>query len=126
MKLILRADMQGVGKRGDIIDVADGYARNYLLPQGKAIVATDGAVEQAAKMRRARDLRDASDREAAMPFSGSRAKASGVATSSMLTRAQIPSGSRKVSRPDSLEMPAPVRITIRRSSCCCMASDDRR
>ena len=65
MKLILRADMQGVGKRGDIIDVADGYARNYLLPQGKAIVATDGAVEQAAKMRRARDLRDASDREAA-------------------------------------------------------------
>ena len=65
MKLILRADMQGVGKRGDIIDVADGYARNYLLPQGKAIVATDGAVEQAAKMWRARDLRDASDREAA-------------------------------------------------------------
>ncbi|MGA0812853.1 MAG: 50S ribosomal protein L9 [Ilumatobacteraceae bacterium] len=65
MKLILRSDMQGVGKRGDIIDVADGYARNYLLPQGKAIVATDGAVEQAAKMRKARDLRDASDREAA-------------------------------------------------------------
>ncbi len=57
MKLILRSDMQGVGKRGDIIDVADGYARNYLLPQGKAIVATDGAVEQAAKMRKARPPR---------------------------------------------------------------------
>lgn len=65
MKLILRNDMQGLGKRGDIVDVADGYARNYLLPKGAAIVATPGAVEQAARMRRARDLRDASDREAA-------------------------------------------------------------
>jgi len=65
MRLILREDMQGLGKRGDIIDVADGYGRNFLLPKGKAIVASDGAVEQAARMRRARDLRDASDREAA-------------------------------------------------------------
>jgi large subunit ribosomal protein L9 len=65
MKLILRNDMQGLGKRGDIVDVADGYARNSLLPKGAAIVATPGAVDQAARMRRARDLRDASDREAA-------------------------------------------------------------
>ena len=65
MKVILRSDLDRVGKRGDIIDVADGYGRNYLLPRGLAIPATDGAVDQAAKMRRARDLRDASDREAA-------------------------------------------------------------
>jgi large subunit ribosomal protein L9 len=65
MKVILRADIDRVGKRGDIIDVADGFGRNYLLPRGLAFRATDGAVEQAAKMRRARDLRDASDREAA-------------------------------------------------------------
>jgi large subunit ribosomal protein L9 len=65
MKVILRADLERVGKRGDIIDVADGFGRNYLLPRGLAFKATDGAVEQAAKMRRARDLRDASDREAA-------------------------------------------------------------
>jgi large subunit ribosomal protein L9 len=65
MKVILRSDLDRVGKRGDIIDVADGYGRNYLLPRGLAIKATDGAVDQAAKMRRARDLRDASDREAA-------------------------------------------------------------
>ena len=65
MKVILRSDLDGVGKRGDIVDVADGYARNYLLPRGLAFKATDGAVDQAAKMRRARDLRDASDREAA-------------------------------------------------------------
>ena len=47
--------MQDLGTQ-DIVDVADGYARNYLLPKGKAMVATPGAVEQAAKMRRARDL----------------------------------------------------------------------
>jgi large subunit ribosomal protein L9 len=65
VKLILRADVEGLGKRGDIVDVADGYGRNYLLPRGLAFVATAGAVDQAAKMRRARDLRDAHDREAA-------------------------------------------------------------
>jgi large subunit ribosomal protein L9 len=65
MKVILRSDLERVGKRGDIIDVADGFGRNYLLPRGLAFKATDGTVEQAAKMRRARDLRDAGDREAA-------------------------------------------------------------
>lgn len=65
MKLILRTDLDGLGKRGDIVDVAPGYGRNYLLPRGYALRATEGAVEQAAKMRRARDLRDAHDREAA-------------------------------------------------------------
>lgn len=65
MQVILRTDVDGLGKRGDIVDVADGHARNFLLPKGKAIKASDGAIEQAAKMRKARDLRDASDREAA-------------------------------------------------------------
>ncbi len=65
MKVILRSDLSGVGKRGDIVDVADGHARNYLLPRGLARVATDGAVNQAKAMRRARDLRDAADRESA-------------------------------------------------------------
>jgi large subunit ribosomal protein L9 len=65
VKVILRSDVDRLGKRGDIVDVADGYGRNYLLPRGLAFVATAGAVDQAAKMRRARDLRDAADREAA-------------------------------------------------------------
>jgi large subunit ribosomal protein L9 len=65
VKVILRSDLDRVGKRGDIIDVSDGFGRNYLLPRGLAFRASNGAVEQAAKMRRARDLRDASDREAA-------------------------------------------------------------
>ena len=65
MKVILRQDVANVGKRGDICDVSDGFARNYLLPKHLAMVATDGAVTQAASMRRARDVRDAQDRSAA-------------------------------------------------------------
>ena len=65
MKVVLRTDLIGVGKRGDIVDVSDGYARNHLVPGGKAIVATDGIASQAASMRRARDLNDVKNREAA-------------------------------------------------------------
>ena len=50
-KVILRSDLEGLGLRGDIVDVSDGHARNYLFPRGLAIVATEGAVHQAAKMR---------------------------------------------------------------------------
>jgi large subunit ribosomal protein L9 len=65
MRIVLRTDMPNLGKRGDICDVADGYARNYLLPKGHAIIATPGVESQATSMRRSRDLRDARDREAA-------------------------------------------------------------
>ena len=64
-KVILRADVEDLGKRGDILDVADGDARNYLVPKGLAMKATVGAESQAGRMRRARDLRDAQDRAAA-------------------------------------------------------------
>lgn len=64
-RVVLRSDHDLLGKRGDIIEVSDGYARNYLLPKGLAIVATDGVTAQARAMRRARDSRDARDREAA-------------------------------------------------------------
>ena len=37
MKVLLRSDVVGVGRRGDIVEVRDGYARNYLLPQGVAL-----------------------------------------------------------------------------------------
>jgi large subunit ribosomal protein L9 len=65
MRVILRTDVPELGKRGDILDVSAGYARNYLVPKGLAIKATAGAAGQAASMRRARDLRDAHDRAAA-------------------------------------------------------------
>jgi large subunit ribosomal protein L9 len=65
MQVVLRSDVDGLGKRGDIVDVADGHARNFLLPKGHAIKASSGAVEQAGRMRKARDQRDASARESA-------------------------------------------------------------
>ena len=65
MQVILRTDVAGLGLRGDIVDVADGHARNFLFPKGHAIKASAGAVEQAAKMRSSRDARDHEAREAA-------------------------------------------------------------
>ena len=63
--MILRSDVSNIGKKGDIVDVADGFGRNYLVPKGLALKATEGNIEQAASMRRARDVRDAKDRGAA-------------------------------------------------------------
>jgi len=54
MKLILTADVDPLGKRGDVVDVADGYARNYLLPRQRAIKANEGALAQAESIRKAR------------------------------------------------------------------------
>ena len=65
MKILLRSDVYGLGKRGDLVEVPGGYARNFLLPTGQALVATPGVAEQASAMRRAHDLRNARDREAA-------------------------------------------------------------
>lgn len=58
MKLILTADVPGLGAPGEIVEVRDGYGRNYLLPQGKAIVATKGAEKQVATIKRAQVARE--------------------------------------------------------------------
>ena len=58
MKLILTTDVPGLGAPGDMVDVRDGYGRNFLLPQGKAILATKGAEKQVATIRRAQLSRE--------------------------------------------------------------------
>lgn len=65
MKVVLRQDLEKVGKRGDIVEVANGFARNFLLPRGQAISASKGITSQANAMRAARDKADAKNREAA-------------------------------------------------------------
>jgi large subunit ribosomal protein L9 len=55
MRLILLTDVDQLGKKGEQVDVSDGYARNFLLPKKKAIVATEGALEQAERLRAARE-----------------------------------------------------------------------
>lgn len=65
MRVVLRTDVDRVGKKGDILEVADGFARNFLVPKGRAILATPGVQAQADAMRRSRDVKDARDREGA-------------------------------------------------------------
>jgi large subunit ribosomal protein L9 len=65
MKVVLRADVEHVGEKGEIVEVADGYARNFLVPRGLALKATAGIQKQADAMRRSRDARDRRDRETA-------------------------------------------------------------
>ena len=51
MKIILTTDVEDLGHKGDVVDVADGYARNFLVPKGKAIKATRGALKEAEALR---------------------------------------------------------------------------
>jgi large subunit ribosomal protein L9 len=57
MKVLLLKDVYKLGHAGDIKKVADGYGRNYLIPNGMAMVATPGAVKQADQIRKAADER---------------------------------------------------------------------
>jgi len=52
MKVVLTQDMHKLGRAGDVKKVADGYARNYLIPQGLAIAATSGALKQVEEIKR--------------------------------------------------------------------------
>ena len=54
MKLILNSDVTKLGRKGDIVNVAKGYARNYLLPKNLAIVATDSNISVAEKIQEKR------------------------------------------------------------------------
>ncbi len=61
MKVVLRDNVDALGKKGDVVEVADGYARNFLIPAGKAFKSSPGAERQAERMRQARELKDAKE-----------------------------------------------------------------
>ena len=61
MKLILTADVSNLGGPGDIVEVKDGYGRNFLLPRQLAIPATRGAEKQVAAIRKSREAREIRD-----------------------------------------------------------------
>ena len=61
MKLILNQDVTGLGAPGDVVEVKDGYGRNYLVPRGIAQLWTKGADKQIATIRRAREVREVRD-----------------------------------------------------------------
>ena len=61
MKLILTQDVSGLGAPGDVVEVKDGYGRNYLLPRGLATAWTKGGEKQVAQIKRAREVREVRD-----------------------------------------------------------------
>jgi large subunit ribosomal protein L9 len=63
MKVILKRDVKGLGREGDLKDVKDGYARNHLLPTGAAVLADKGALANWDRHREQREERDRSARE---------------------------------------------------------------
>lgn len=91
MKLILTADVTGLGGPGDIVEVKDGYGRNYLLPRGLAILATKGAAKQVEVIRRAQETRRVRDLDHAKEI-----KASLEGLGSVTLKAKAASGSKKL------------------------------
>jgi large subunit ribosomal protein L9 len=61
MKLILTQEVSGLGGPGDVVEVKDGYGRNYLVPRGFAMGWTRGAEKQIVTIKRAREVRDVRD-----------------------------------------------------------------
>ncbi len=71
MKLILTQDVTGLGAPGDVVEVKDGYGRNYLLPRGYATPWTKGGEKQVAQIKRARSVREVRDVESATAIKNS-------------------------------------------------------
>lgn len=70
MKLILTTEVSGLGAPGDVVEVKDGYGRNYLLPRGFAIRWTRGAESQVVSIKKARAAREIRDLDAAKEVAG--------------------------------------------------------
>ena len=70
MKILLRTDVDGLGRTGDVVDVARGYARNYLVPKGLAVEATAGIAAQSEAMQRKRVKQASQERADAEAVAG--------------------------------------------------------
>jgi large subunit ribosomal protein L9 len=65
MRIVLREDVENLGRRGEVVKVADGYARNFLLPKGKALPASEGNLKTIEREKRRFIVRQAKDRQEA-------------------------------------------------------------
>ena len=61
MKVILKADVKGTGKKGDVVEVADGYGRNFLIKKGLAQAATESNIHEAAQKKAAQEFHKAEE-----------------------------------------------------------------
>lgn len=64
MRVVLKEDIEKLGRRGDVVKVADGFARNFLLPKGKALTATDGNLKRIEQEKRRYLVHAAKEKEA--------------------------------------------------------------
>ncbi|MGH3318683.1 MAG: 50S ribosomal protein L9 [Streptosporangiaceae bacterium] len=122
MKLILTQQVNGLGAPGDVVEVRDGYGRNYLIPRGFAMRWTRGAEKQIASIRRAREVREIRDLGQAKDVAGqleslhvtltTRAGQSGRLFGSV-TAADIAAGVRRAGGPDidkrRIELGGPIK-----------------
>jgi large subunit ribosomal protein L9 len=105
VKLILTTDVSGLGGPGDIVDVKDGYGRNFLLPRGFAIIATKGAEKQVQTIRRAQQARTIRDLDHANEVKAALAKLGAV----KLTARAAPGGGRLFGSVTTADVVAAVR-----------------
>ena len=70
MQIILQEDVEKLGTRGQLVEVAEGYARNFLLPRKLALEATSGNLKRLEKMRAAFAKKEATEKEAASTLAG--------------------------------------------------------
>ncbi len=124
MKIILTQEVSGLGGPGDVVEVKDGYGRNYLLPQSLAMRWTKGGEKQVATIKRARDVRDVHDLDHAKAIKDrlealsvtlpTRAGAGGRLFGSV-TAADVAAAVKKVGGPDidrrRIELPGHIKTT---------------
>lgn len=68
MKVILQKDVKGQGKRGQLVEVSEGYARNFLFPRGLAVEATGGNIKTYEQKQKSQDKRKEEEKEQAVKF----------------------------------------------------------
>ena len=78
MKVILLKDVKNLGKKDDIVDVAEGYARNYLIPRKMAQVATPGSIKQIEQEQKALEKRKEKEKQEALEIAKKLSKTSTV------------------------------------------------
>ena len=76
MKVVLKQDVRGSGKKGQVVEVSEGYARNFLLPKGLAEEANAAAMNKIQMQRRAEEMRRAKEQEEARQLADSMANKS--------------------------------------------------
>jgi large subunit ribosomal protein L9 len=107
VKLILTADVDGLGAPGDLVEVKDGYGRNYLLPRGLAIMATKGAEKQVQTIRRAQQARTVRDLDHANEIKARLVRLSPI----KLTARAAPGGGKLFGSVSAADIVAAVRST---------------